>query len=181
MPPMKSKKTSLKPLYERPGRLSSERNIPLAPKKKNDDLRLKIHYDGTEEIPDPAKGTTAEFTAGSLNALNPFEDEALLSGEVKPRNTGRLSGVESFESQIFEADENFDDEEDDPSLFNRDGHTFKVNTDLMAGGAEPVHARSAYDAGKPTFFTDADKLQYFLVLLGFIIVIELSVLIVLLR
>ena len=178
---MKSKSRNPKPLYERPGRLSSERNIPLVPKKKNDDLRLKIHYDGTEEIPDPVKGTTAEFTAGSLNALNPFEDEALLSGEVKPRNTGRLSGVESFESQIFEADENFDDEEDDPSLFNRDGHTFKVNSDLMAGGAEPVHARSAFDAGKPTFFTDADKLQYFLVLLGFIIVIELSVLIVLLR
>ena len=180
MPFMKSRKTSLKPLYERPGRLSSERNVPTAPKERNKNLRLKVHYDGEEEIPDPVKGTTAEFTAGSLNALNPFEDEALLSGEVKPKNTGRLSGAEPIQSQIFEAEADFDEEEDS-SVFARDGHKFMMNSDLMAGGAEPVHARSAFDAGKPSFFTDADKLQYFLVIVGFIIVIELSVLIVLLR
>lgn len=177
---MKSKNSSSKPLYERPGRLSAGRNVPAAPKAPNEDLRLKVHYDGEEEIPDPVNGTTAEFTSGSLNALNPFEDEALLSGEVKPRNTGRLTGAEPIRSQIFEAEADFDEEEDS-SVFARDGHKFKMNSDLMAGGAEPVHARSAFNAGKPSFFTDADKLQYFLVILGFIIVIELSVLIVLLR
>ena len=105
-----------------------------------------------------------------MNALDPFEDEALLSGEVKPKNTGKLSGVEPIESQIFEAEEDFDDEEEeDPSVFNRDGHTFMMNSDLMAGGAEPVHARSAFEAGKPSFFTDANKLHYFLVILAFII------------
>ena len=181
MPVMKSRSTSKKPLYERPERLSSGRNVPLAPKEANQDLRLKVHYDGEEEFSDPVKGTTAEFTAKSLNALNPFEDEALLSGEVKPRNTGKMSGVEPIQSQIFEAEADFDEEEEDTSVFARDGHKFKMNSDLMAGGAEPVHARSAFDAGKPTFFTDADKLQYFLVVLGFIIIIELSVLIVLLR
>lgn len=177
---MKSKNSSSKPLYERPGRLSAGRNVPAAPKAPNEDLRLKVHYDGEEEIPDPVNGTTAEFTSGSLNALNPFEDEALLSGEVKPRNTGRLTGAEPIRSQIFEAEADFDEEEDS-SVFARDGHKFKMNSDLMAGGAEPVHARSAFNAGKPSFFTDADKLQFFLVILGFIIVIELSVLIVLLR
>jgi hypothetical protein len=177
---MKSRNNSSKPLYERPGRLSAGRNVPAAPKAPNEDLRLKVHYDGEEEIPDPVNGTTAEFTSGSLNALNPFEDEALLSGEVKPRNTGRLTGAEPIRSQIFEAEADFDEEEDS-SVFARDGHKFKMNSDLMAGGAEPVHARSAFNAGKPSFFTDADKLQYFLVILGFIIVIELSVLIVLLR
>ena len=180
MPVMKSRKTSSKPLYERPGRLSSGRNVPVSPKDPNEDLRLKVHYDGEDEFSDPVKGTTAEFTAKSLNALNPFEDEALLSGEVKPRNTGKLSGVEPIQSQIFEAEADFDEEEDS-AVFARDGHKFMMNSDLMAGGAEPVHARSAFDAGKPSFFTDADKLQYFLVVLGFIIIIELSVLIVLLR
>ena len=181
MPFMKSRNSSSKPLYERPGRLSSGRNVPAAPKAADKDLRLKVHYDGEEEIPDPVKGTTAEFTQRSLNALNPFEDEALLSGEIKPKNTGKLSGAEPIQSQIFEAEADFDEEEEDPSVFARDGHKFKMNSDLMAGGAEPVHARSAFNAGKPSFFTDADKLQYFLVILGFIIVIELSVLIVLLR
>ena len=107
---MKSRNSSSKPLYERPGRLSSGRNVPAAPKAPNEDLRLKVHYDGEEEIPDPVKGTTAEFTSGSLNALNPFEDEALLSGEVKPRNTGRLTGAEPIQSQIFEAEADFDEE-----------------------------------------------------------------------
>ena len=181
MPVMKSAKKNSKPLYERPGRLSSERNVPAAEKTQNKDLRIKVHYDGDEAIPDPVKGTTAEFTAGSLNALAPFEDEALLSGEVKVKNTGKLSGFEPIESQIFEAEEDFEDEEEDPSVFARDGHKFMVNSDLMAGGAEPVHAKSAFDAGKPSFFTDAKKLSFFMIGLAVIIVLELAGLILLLR
>lgn len=185
MPPMKSKKTSLKPLYERPGRLSPRRSVPVPGKKQNEDLKITVHYDdGEDEYSDPVKGTTPEFTAGSLNALDPFEDEALLSGEVKPKNTGKRSGVESFESQIFEAEEDFDDEEEeeeDPSVFNRDGHTFMMNSDLMAGGAEPVHARSAFEAGKPSFFTDIKKLSLILVGLAILIFAEAVGLILLLR
>ncbi len=182
---MKSKKTSLKPLYERPGRLSPRRSVPVPGKKQNEDLKITVHYDdGEDEYSDPVKGTTPEFTAGSLNALDPFEDEALLSGEVKPKNTGKRSGVESFESQIFEAEEDFDDEEEeeeDPSVFNRDGHTFMMNSDLMAGGAEPVHARSAFEAGKPSFFTDIKKLSLILVGLAILIFAEAVGLILLLR
>ena len=185
MPPMKSKKTSLKPLYERPGRLSPRRSVPVPGKKQNEDLKITVHYDdGEDDYSDPVKGTTPEFTAGSLNALDPFEDEALLSGEVKPKNTGKRSGVESFESQIFEAEEDFDDEEEeeeDPSVFNRDGHTFMMNSDLMAGGAEPVHARSAFEAGKPSFFTDIKKLSLILVGLAILIFAEAVGLILLLR
>ena len=182
---MKSKKTSLKPLYERPGRLSPRRSVPVPGKKQNEDLKITVHYDdGEDDYSDPVKGTTPEFTAGSLNALDPFEDEALLSGEVKPKNTGKRSGVESFESQIFEAEEDFDDEEEeeeDPSVFNRDGHTFMMNSDLMAGGAEPVHARSAFEAGKPSFFTDIKKLSLILVGLAILIFAEAVGLILLLR
>lgn len=182
---MKSKKTSLKPLYERPGRLSPRRSVPVPGKKQNEDLKITVHYDdGEDEYSDPVKGTTPEFTAGSLNALDPFEDEALLSGEVKPKNTGKRSGVESFESQIFEAEEDFDDEEEeeeDPSVFNRDGHTFMMNSDLMAGGAEPVHARTAFEAGKPSFFTDIKKLSLILVGLAILIFAEAVGLILLLR
>ena len=179
---MKSKKSSLKPLYERPGRLSPERSVPVPGKTQHKDLRIDVHYDTEEDIPDPAKGVTPEFTVRSLNALDPFEDEALLSGEIKPKNTGKKSGVESFESQIFEADEDFDDEEEeDPSLFNRDGHTFMVNSDLMAGGAEPVHAKSAFDAGKPSFFTDGRKLTLSLIGLAVLIFAEFIGLVMLLK
>ena len=181
MPLMKSRRNSDKPLYERPGRLSSERNVPVPGKARNENLRIKVHYDGSEDIPDPVRGVTPEFTMGSLNALEPFEDEALLSGAVKPKNTGRMSGVESFESQIFEAEADFDEEEEIASVFNRDGHTFMMNTDPMAGGAEPVHAKTAFEAGKPSFFTDAKKLTIFLVGLAVVIVLELAGLILLLK
>ena len=56
-----------------------------------------------------------------------------------------------------------------------------MHSDLMAGGAEPVHAKSAFDAGKPSFFTDAKKLSFFMVGLAVIIVLELAGLILLLR
>lgn len=177
---MKSENRFSKPLYERPGRLSSERNVPLETKKKDDDLRIAVHYDGNEAIPDPVKGTTAEFTAGSMNALDPFEDEALLSGEVKPKNTGKFSGVEPFQSQVFEAEEDFEDE-DDPYVFSKDGHTYKINSDLMAGGAEPVHARSAFDAGKPSFFTDVKKLSLLMVCVAILILAEFIGLILLVK
>lgn len=177
---MKSEKRNTKPLYERPGRLSSERNVPLENRKKDDNLRIAVHYDGNEAIPDHVKGTTAEFTAGSMNALDPFEDEALLSGEVKPKNTGKLSGVEPFQSQVFEAEEDFEDEED-PYVYSRDGHTFKMNSDLMAGGAEPVHAKSAFDAGKPSFFTDVKKLSLLIVCVAILILAELIGLVLLLK
>ena len=180
---MKSKKTSLKPLYERPGRLSPGRSVPVPGKKQNEDLKINVHYDdGEDEYTDPVKGTTPEFTVRSLNALDPFEDEALLSGEIKPKSTGKKSGVESFESQIFEADEDFDDEEEeDPSVFNRDGHTFMMNSDLMAGGAEPVRTKSAFDAGKPSFFTDIKKLTMILIGMAILIFAETVGLILLLR
>lgn len=177
---MKSENINSKPLYERPGRLSSERNIPLENRKKDEDLRIAVHYDGNEAIPDPVKGTTAEFTMGSMNALDPFEDEALLSGEVKPKNTGKLSGVEPFQSQVFEAEEDFDDDED-PYVYSRDGHNFKMNTDLMAGGAEPVHAKSAFDAGKPSFFTDVKKLSLLIVCVAILIFAEFIGLVLLLN
>ena len=178
---MKSRKSDSKPLYERPGRLSSDRSVPFEKKPEHKDLRIEVHYDDEDEYQDPVKGITPEFTVRSLNAMDPFEDEALLSGEVKPKNTGRMSGVDPFESQIFEADEDFDDEDDDPSVFSRDGHRFVVNTDLMAGGAEPVHAKSAFDAGKPSFFTDVRKLSLMMFGMFILIVLEFVGLVVLLR
>ena len=184
---MKSKRNSLKPLYERPGRLAPGRGVPVPGKTPNEDLKINVHYDDEDEFVDPVKGVTPEFTVHSLNALDPFEDEALLSGEVKPKNTGKMSGVESYQTKIFEADEDFDDEEEEPqvedapSVFTRDGHKFMVNSDLMAGGAEPVHAKSAYDAGNPSFFTDVRKLTFSLIGLAVLIFAEFIGLILLLK
>ena len=173
---MKSKKTSLKPLYERPGRLSPGRGVPVPGKTPNEDLKINVHYDDEEEFQDPVKGVTPEFTVHSLNALDPFEDEALLS-----RSFSILGAKDKAKEMAKNAEQKAPLEVDDPSVFTRDGHKFMVNSDLMAGGAEPVHAKSAYDAGNPSFFTDAKKLTFSLIGLFALITAEFIGLVLLLK
>ena len=87
----------------------------------------------------------------------------------------------SLSAQDFDDDEEELPTEDGPSVFTRDGHKFMVNSDLMAGGAEPVHAKSAYDAGNPSFFTDAKKLTFSLIGLFALITAEFIGLVLLLK
>lgn len=92
-----NKSASQLPLYERPGRLNPDRNIPMDRRKSVD---VNVHYD------DARKGylvgsNVPEFTNQSANAMDPFEDEALLMGDVKPKVVGVRSGISRVESMIF--------------------------------------------------------------------------------
>lgn len=95
--PEPSAKTEEQPLYERPGRLSPDRNIPIT---RQDRVDVNVHYE--EKSKTFVKDSDSpEFTDRSANAMNPFEDTALLKGEVKPRATGIKTGARVFESKIF--------------------------------------------------------------------------------
>ncbi len=92
-----NKSASQLPLYERPGRLNPDRNIPMDRRKRVD---VNVHYD------DARKGylvdsNVPEFTNQSANAMDPFEDEALLMGDVKPKVVGVRPGISRVESKIF--------------------------------------------------------------------------------
>ena len=85
------------PLYERPGVLDPDRNIPI--NRKSGEY-ANVHYD------DENKGylkesDTPEFTENSVNAMDPFEDSELLSGFIRPKSTGVKTGAKTVESKIF--------------------------------------------------------------------------------
>lgn len=86
-----------KPLYERPGRLDPDRNVPITRQSRVD---VNVHYDEAQKtfIKD---SDSPEFTEQSVNAMNPFEDSALLKGEVKPKVVGIRKGAPKVESKIF--------------------------------------------------------------------------------
>ena len=92
-----NKSTSQLPIYERPGRLNPDRHIPMDKRSRVD---VNIHYD------DSQKGffkdsDTPEFTEQSANAMDPFEDTALLYGDVKPKVTGFFGGIVQFFHNIL--------------------------------------------------------------------------------
>lgn len=95
--PEPSSKTEEQPLYERPGRLNPDRNIPIT---RQDRVDVNVHYEEKSKTFVKDSDST-EFTDRSANAMNPFEDTALLKGEVKPKSTGIKTGARVFESKIF--------------------------------------------------------------------------------
>ena len=67
------------PLFERPGRLDPERNVPIT---RQDRVDVNVHYDNGPKtlIKD---SDSPEFTEQSVNALDPFEDTALPNMRVR--------------------------------------------------------------------------------------------------
>ena len=92
-----NKSTSQLPIYERPGRLNPDRNIPIT---RQDRVDVNVHYEEKQKTFVKDSDST-EFSDRSANAMRPFEDTALLKGEVKPRSTGVKTGARVFESKIF--------------------------------------------------------------------------------
>ena len=85
------------PLYERPGVLDPDRNIPI--NRKSGDY-VNVHYDNEKKgyLKD---SDSPEFTENSVNAMDPFEDSDLISGFIRPKSTGVKSGAKKVESKIF--------------------------------------------------------------------------------
>lgn len=71
-----------RPVYEQPGILDPDRNVP---NSKEPDLKIVTHYnDDDGAYPD----TRTSFTDTSANAMEPMEDLAFLRGEVRPKTAG---------------------------------------------------------------------------------------------
>jgi len=157
------KKSEGKPLYEQPGTLRPDRYVP---NNEKDDNGVVTHYREASDVYviDDAKAAP-EFAQTSVNALDPFEDEDLLSGktQVKVRSTGE----EYVKPQSFASDD---------ADIPKSGHNYKANSDPMAGGGQPVHKPSAFKPGAPGFFANPVKLVVAMILLVILIAAEIFLL-----
>ena len=166
------------PLYERPGRLDPDRNVPIT---RQDRVDVNIHYDENQKtfVKD---SDSPEFTEQSVNAMDPFEDSALLKGDIKPKVVGIRKGAPKVESKIFVP-------ETDISDVRR-----KVRTPVINEPEQPVYVAEEDAAASTYYIADAmsgvdtvektetkssavavdnlAKLKMYALLLGVVIVLE---------
>ena len=170
------------PLYERPGRLDPDRNVPIT---RQDRVDVNIHYD-SEQKTFVKDSDTAEFTEQSVNAMDPFEDSALLNGDIKPKVVGVRTGVPKFESKIFvpetdaaggrtgsgRAADNVTETEQPVYVSEEDA---AASTDYIAdafSGVDTVETEDRVKASQPA--DDITKLKLYTLLLGVVIVLEIT-------
>ena len=172
-----NKSTSQLPIYERPGRLDPDRHIPMDKRSRVD---VNIHYD------DSRKGyfkdsDTPEFTEQSANAMNPFEDTALLKGEIKPRATGIKTGAAKVESRIFVPEIDTEEvrakikqpvkEPEQPFFIAEEDKA--ASSDYIADAFSGVETDSAAPRQTASVsVTDVAKLKMYVLLLAIVIVLE---------
>jgi len=164
------------PLYERPGRLDPDRHVPVE-RPEND--YINVHYE--EKKNGYYKDSDSpEFTGMSANAMNPFEDKALLNGEVKPRSTGVKTGAGKIESKYFVPETDTEDVRtriretiDAPEI-----QTYIPEEDIAASSDAIASAMSGVETGdaqKSGFAVlDASRLKMLIYLLAVLVVAELA-------
>ncbi len=168
------------PLYERPGRLDPDRSVPVT---RRDRVDVNVHYDEISKT--FVKDTDSpEFTEASANAMNPFEDTALLKGDVKPKVVGVRSGMPKIESKIFVPEIDTEDvrkkvkapiapEPEQPVYIAEEDAA--ASTDYIAdamSGVETAENTAALKAEQPP--EDIAKLKMYTLLLGVVIVLEIA-------
>ena len=166
------------PLYERPGRLDPDRNVPIT---RQDRVDVNIHYDENQKtfVKD---SDSPEFTEQSVNAMDPFEDSALLKGDIKPKVVGIRKGAPKVESKIFVPETDISDVR------------HKVRTPVINESEQPVYVAEEDAAASTDYIADAmsgvdtvektetkasaiasdnlAKLKMYALLLGVVIVLE---------
>jgi len=167
-----------KPLYERPGRLDPDRNVPITRQSRVD---VNVHYDEAQKtfIKD---SDSPEFTEQSVNAMNPFEDSALLKGEVKPKVVGIRKGAPKVESKIFVPETDITDvrrrvrtpvinEPEQPLYIAEEDAA--ASTDYIADAMSGVDTVEKSETKAAAVVTDnLAKLKMYALLLGVVIVLE---------
>lgn len=166
------------PLYERPGRLNPDRHVPLT---RRDRVDVNVHYD------DEQKGflkdsDSPEFTDLSVNAMDPFEDTALLSGDIKPKIVAVRTNAPKLESKIFvpeldtsEVKQNVKKrvplkQEPEPEIYIADEDKAAAS-DYIAdafSGVETVEKREK----KTSQIVDIARLRMYVLLLGVVVILE---------
>lgn len=177
------------PLYERPGRLDPDRHVPL---DDSDRVDVNVHYERLQGNYFKTSDTP-EFTENSANAMNPFEDSALLKGDIKPRSTGVKTGFSPFKSKVFvpEIDTSEvrakikqttkpDPESEQP--------VYIADDDRAAASEDIANAMSGVDVDTTTAaerkivpeFNDISKLKSFAILLATVVAVEVTGIVLLL-
>ena len=163
------------PVYGQSGRLDPDRNVPIT---RRDRVDVNVHYDEASKtfIKD---SDSPEFTEESANALNPFEDTALLNGEVKPKVVGIRKGLPKIESKIFIPETEEDEagsgvktpvvhEPEQPVYIAEEDAA--ASTDYIADAMSGVETAGAQTAALPD--ESVAKLKIYALLLGVVIVLE---------
>ena len=167
-----------KPLYERPGRLDPDRNVPITRQSRVD---VNVHYDETQKtfIRD---SDSPEFTEQSVNAMDPFEDSALLKGDVKPKVVGIRKNAPKVESKIFVPETDVSDvrRKVRTPVFNEPEQPLYIaeedaaaSTDYIADAMSGVDDAGETETKAPAVAVDnLAKLKMYALLLGVVIVLE---------
>jgi hypothetical protein len=167
-----------KPLYERPGRLDPDRNVPITRQSRVD---VNVHYDETQKtfIRD---SESPEFTEQSVNAMDPFEDSALLKGDVKPKVVGIRKNAPKVESKIFVPETDVSDvrRKVRTPVFNEPEQPLYIaeedaaaSTDYIADAMSGVDDAGETETKAPAVAVDnLAKLKMYALLLGVVIVLE---------
>ena len=174
-----NKSTSQLPIYERPGRLDPDRHIPMDKRSRVD---VNVHYS------DGPKGyfkdsDTPEFTGESANAMDPFEDTALLYGDVKPKVVGVRTGAPKMESKIFIPEFDMDVEKPKvrkPALPQEPEQPIYIaeedkaaSSDYIADAFSGVETAEKHEK-KASQIVDIASLKMYVLLLGVVVVLEVA-------
>ena len=173
-----SRSDSSMPLYERPGRLDPDRHVPIT---RQDRVDVNIHYDDKQKA-FVTDADSPEFTEGSVNAMNPFEDRALLNGDVRPKSTGIKTDVFKFESKIFvpEIDTSEVKAKIKKTAVEPEQPVYIAEEDKAASSDYVADAMSGVEEGnagskRPGFaIVDASRLKMLVYLLAIVIVVEIA-------
>lgn len=164
------------PIYERPGRLDPDRHVPI---EQSDKVGVNVHY--SEKKTFVKDSDSPEFTEMSANAMDPFEDSALLKGEVKPKTTGIKTGFEKFKSKIFVPETDTEEVKnkvkqtiDEPQM-----PVYVAEEDAAASTDYIASAMSGVDTveqqQKSAFsIVDISRLKMYVCLLAVLIVVEIA-------
>ena len=173
-----SRSDSTTPLYERPGRLDPDRHVPIT---RQDRVDVNIHYDDKQKA-FVTDADSPEFTEGSVNAMNPFEDRALLKGDVKPKSTGIRTDVFKFESKIFVPEIDTSEvkakikktavEPEQPVYIAEEDKA--ASSDYIADAMSGVEEETAGSKKTGFAIVDASRLKFLVYLLAIVIVVEIA-------
>ena len=162
------------PVYGQSGRLDPDRNVPIT---RRDRVDVNVHYDEASKTFIKDSDST-EFTEASVNALDPFEDTALLNGEVKPKVVGIRKGLPKIESKIFVPETEAEtgsgakssvvNEPEQPVYITEEDAA--ASTDYIADAMSGVETARAQTAALPD--ESVAKLKIYALLLGVVIVLE---------
>ena len=175
-----NKSASELPLYERPGRLNPDRHVPLT---RTDRVDVNVHY------ADEKKGflkdsDSPEFTDLSVNAMDPFEDTALLSGDIKPKVVGVRKNAPKLESKIFVPELDTSEvkqtmkkrvplkQEPEPEIYIAEEDK-AASSDFIADAFSGVETEEKREK-KSAQIVDIARLRMYVLLLGVVVVLEVA-------